>query len=92
MAGYIGTVAAAGDPGGGVARVTSFVPFWAPLVMPIRMAAGEVSAWEVAVVTTIVLATIVVVVRLAARIYAGGAMRTRGRIKLREALSDAAGA
>ena len=73
-----------------MARVTSFVPFWAPLVMPIRMAAGEVPAWEVAVVTALVLVTIVVVVRLAARIYAGGALRTRGRIKLREAIADAA--
>ncbi|HVF14426.1 MAG TPA: ABC transporter permease [Acidimicrobiales bacterium] len=90
MAGYVGTIAAAGDPGGAVARVTSFFPFWAPLVMPIRMAAGEVPAWEVALVVALVLATVVMVVRLAARIYAGGALRTRGRIKLREAYSDAA--
>jgi len=90
MAGYIGTIAAVGDPGGGVARVTSFVPFWAPLVMPIRMAGGNVPVWEVVVITALVLVTIVVVVRLAARIYAGGALRTRGRIKLKEAYSDAA--
>lgn len=90
MAGYVGTIAAAGDPASTVARVTSFVPVWAPLVMPIRMAAGEVAAWEVAVVTVLVLITIVVVVRLAARVYAGGALRTRGRIKLREAYTDAA--
>jgi len=90
MAGYIGTVAAAGDPGGAVARVTSFFPFWAPLVMPIRMAAGEAPAVEVGVVTALVVASIVVVVRLAARIYAGGALRTRGRIKLKEAFADAA--
>jgi len=90
MAGYIGTVAAAGDPGGAVARVTSFFPFWAPLVMPIRMAAGEATAGEVVIVTALVLVTAVVVVRLAARIYAGGALRTRGRIKLREAMSDSA--
>jgi ABC-2 type transport system permease protein len=90
MAGYVGTIAAAGDPSSAVARVTSFVPVWTPLVMPIRMAAGEAAAWEVAVVTALVLVTIVVVVRLAGRIYAGGALRTRGRIKLREAYSDAA--
>ena len=90
MAGYVGTIAAAGDPASAVARVTSFVPFWAPLVMPIRMAAGEVPAWEVAVVSALVVATIVAVVRLAARIYAGGALRTRGRIKLKEAFADAA--
>jgi ABC-2 type transport system permease protein len=92
MAGYVGTIAAAGDPGGAAARVMSYVPFWAPLVMPIRMAAGETSAAEVAVVVAAVVVTIVVVVRLAARIYAGGALRIRGRIKLKEALADAGGA
>jgi len=89
MGGYVMAVFAAGDPGGTVARVASFIPLFAPFVMPIRMAANEAPLWEVVVVTALVLATLVVVVRFAARIYAGGALRTRGRIKLREAFSDA---
>ncbi|HEX7277730.1 MAG TPA: ABC transporter permease [Acidimicrobiales bacterium] len=89
MAGYFGTFAAIGDPAGLMARVMSWVPFWSPLVMPIRMAAGEVPAAEAVAVTGLGLATVVVVVRLAARIYSGGALRTRGRIKLKEALADA---
>jgi len=89
MGAYLAAISASGEPGGGVARVTSFVPLSAPLVMPIRMGAGEAPAWEVAVAAALVLVTILVVVRLAARVYAGGAMRTRGRVKLREAWSGA---
>ena len=89
MGGYVAAIFATGEPGGAVARVASFIPFFSPLVMPIRMGAGEAQGWEVAVVSALVLVTIAVVVQLAARIYAGGALRTRGRVKLREAWSDA---
>ena len=57
--------------------------------MPIRMASGEVPAREAAAVVVLVLVTVVVVVRLAARVYSGGALRTRSRIKLKDALADA---
>ncbi len=90
MAGYFGTFAAIGDAGGLMAKVMSWIPFWSPLVMPIRMASGEVPAGEAVAVTALVLVTVVIVVRLAARIYSGGALRTRGRIKLKEALAAAA--
>jgi len=89
MAGYFGTFAAIGDAGGLMAKVMSWIPFWSPLVMPIRMASGEVSAGEAVAVTALVLVTVVIVVRLAARIYSGGALRTRGRIKFKEALAGA---
>ncbi len=87
MAGYFGTFAAIGDADGLMAKVMSWVPFWSPLVMPIRMASGEASAGEAAIVVVAVLVTVVVVVRVAARVYSGGALRTRGRIKLKEALA-----
>ena len=87
MAGYFGTFAAIGDADGLMAKVMSWVPFWSPLVMPIRMASGEASAGEAAMVVVAVLVTVVVVVRVAARVYSGGALRTRGRIKLKEALA-----
>jgi ABC-2 type transport system permease protein len=87
MAGYFGTFAAIGDADGLMAKVMSWVPFWSPLVMPIRMASGEASTGEAAIVVVAVLVTVVVVVRVAARVYSGGALRTRGRIKLKEALA-----
>ena len=77
------------DPDGTMAQVTSFVPFTAPLVMPVRMAAGAVAPWEVAAAAALVAAAIVVVVQVAARVYSGGILFTRGQLKLREALARA---
>ena len=36
------------NPAGALATITSFVPGLSPLVMPVRMAAGDVALWEVA--------------------------------------------
>ena len=57
--------------------------------MPIRMAAGAVGPAQVALAAGLVAVTIVASMALAARAYAGGALATRGRIKLRDALARA---
>jgi ABC-2 type transport system permease protein len=87
MGGYLAAIFAAGDPGGTLARVTSYLPPAAPMVMPIRMAAGEAAPWELVASVAVVLASVAVVVRIAGRVYAGGALRTRRRVKLREAIT-----
>jgi ABC-2 type transport system permease protein len=89
MASFFAAVAATGDPEGVVARVATFVPTAAPLVLPVRAAAGAAAPWEVAAGVALVLATIVVVVRFTARAYAGAALFNRGSLKLREALARA---
>ncbi len=83
---FIG-IQAASDPGGLLARVTSYVPGLSPLVMPVRQAAGEVAPWEVALAVVLMLVAIVLVVRLGGRIYSGALLRTGGKIKMREALA-----
>jgi ABC-2 type transport system permease protein len=83
---FFAAVNTGGDPGGAVAQVATYVPFSAPMVMPIRVAAGEVELWEVVVSVAIVLAAIVGAMRLAGRVYAGGAMHLRGQLKVRQAL------
>ncbi len=87
MGGYLAAIITAGDPGGPVARATSYLPFSAPMVMPIRMAAGEASVVELVVSVVVVLASVAIVVRIAGRVYSGGALRLRRRVKLREALA-----
>jgi ABC-2 type transport system permease protein len=87
---FFAAMVAGDDPAGVVARVATFVPPAAPLVLPIRSAAGELPLWEGLVSVGLVLATIALVVPLAARIYAGGALPTRGRLGLRDALARAA--
>jgi ABC-2 type transport system permease protein len=87
MGGFFAAIAAAENPDGPVAQVATFVPVAAPMVLPVRSAAGALPAWEAAVAVALVVATAVIVVRLAARVYAGGALFTRGPLKLREALA-----
>jgi ABC-2 type transport system permease protein len=79
-------IQAAGDPSGTLAVVTSFVPGFSPMVMPVRQAAGEVALWEVAVAVVLMLVAIALVVRLGGRVYSGALLRTSGKTKLKEAL------
>ena len=82
IVGFVVSVQAAGDPGGTLATVTSFVPGMSPLVMPVRQAAGEAALWEVALAVVLML----LAVRLGGRVYAGALLRTSGKTKIREAL------
>ena len=77
---------ASADPGGALATVTSYVPGMSPMVMPVRTAAGEATAWEVALAGLLMVVAIAVIVRLGGRVYAGALLRTSGKVKLREAL------
>lgn len=86
VVGFVVALRAAGDPGGTLATVASFIPGLSPMVMPIRLAAGAAAWWEVLLAVVLMLAAVVAVVRLGGRIYAGALLRTSGRIKLREAL------
>ena len=81
---FIAGITTAGSPGGGVARVTSYIPPSAPLVMPIRIAAEEAAGWEIALAVAVILVAIVGAVLLAGRVYGGGALRFRPT-KFREA-------
>ncbi|CAB4900091.1 MAG: ABC transporter permease subunit [Actinobacteria bacterium] len=86
VVGFIVSIQAAQDPGSTVATVTSFVPGMSPLVMPVRIAAGEAAGWEIAVSVALMLVAIALVVRIGGRVYAGALLRTGSKVKLREAL------
>ena len=86
MGSFFAAVTAGGDPGGTVAQIATFIPFSAPMVLPIRVAAGEIELWAVAVSVVIVVASIVGAMWLAGRVYAGGALHLRGQLKMREAM------
>ncbi len=74
------------DPRSGLAAVLSFVPFFAQTVMPARYALGVAPLWEVGVSVLITLVAIVLVVRVAGRVYRNSILRTGVRVGLREAL------
>jgi ABC-2 type transport system permease protein len=83
---FFATIFVTEDPGGTVARIATFVPPAAPMVLPIRTAAGEIALWEVAASVALVLLSTVAAVLVASRVYAGSALHTRGQMKLRAAL------
>lgn len=74
------------DPRNPLVAVLSFVPFFSQTLMPARYALGVAPLWEVAVSVVIALVSIVVVVRVAARVYENSILRTGARVGLREAL------
>jgi ABC-2 type transport system permease protein len=73
------------DPTSMFARVAMVVPFTAPIVHPILIAAGAIGVGEVvlAIVSTVV--TLAVLVPLVARIYRGGVLPNGGTSGLRAA-------
>lgn len=80
------------DPRNEIAAVLSFVPFFSQTIMPARYALGVAPLWEVAVAALIALVAVVIVVRLAGRVYANSILRTGARVGLREALGRPAAA
>lgn len=77
------------DPSSTVAVVTSFIPITAPFVVPIRVAFEAIPMWQHGLAVAAALASIVVLVRVAGRIYAGGVLHYGGRLKFREAFQNA---
>lgn len=74
------------DPGGRMAVVMGLVPFFSPIVMPIRYTASEVPAGEVAVSLAVLAVSTVVVVWVAARIYRVGILMYGKRPNMKELL------
>jgi ABC-2 type transport system permease protein len=78
-------VVVTGDPTGLLARVMTFLPPSAPMVVPLRTALGAIEPWEVILSMVLMLATIYVLFVIGARVYSGAVLQTGGRIKLRDA-------
>jgi len=77
------------NPDGTLARVTSFIPFSAPMTMPPRIALGEASTFEIVAAFAITAAAAAALVPVAGRIYSGAVLRTGSSVKLRDAWSAA---
>jgi len=78
-----------GTPDGTAALVGTFVPFTAPFVIPIRAAFEVLPLWQHLTAIAVALVTIVLLVRIGGRVYAGGALQFGGRLKWREAFRNA---
>ncbi len=71
------------DPDSSLAHVLSFVPPSAPMVMPVRQIAGNVTASEMLVAIVLTLVAAAALITLAARVYGAAVMRTGSRVTLR---------
>jgi ABC-2 type transport system permease protein len=74
------------DPGSTGTTVLSFIPLFAPVIMPIRIAAEVVPFWQVAVSVLLVLGTIGLFTIVAGRIYRNSVLHIGGRVKFGQAL------
>lgn len=72
------------DPRGGAAEVLTQIPFFSAMLMPLRFLLGGASPGEVALSLAILAVSIVVVARLAAKIYRIGLLAYGKRPTLRE--------
>lgn len=73
------------NPQSTVSLIAGLVPLTAPMVQPVRLGAGVGPVWEPALAAALTLATVAVLVPIAARLYAGGVLNTRTKVSLRRA-------
>lgn len=69
-----------------VLGIMSYVPFSAPVGMPVRVFLGEAAWWEPLVSLVLLAATTVAAVLVGERIYRGSLLKTGPRVKVSEAL------
>ncbi len=90
VAGFFISIISLGDPTGPVAVIGTFIPLTAPFVVPVRTALLAIPAWQYVAAVIITVTTIVLLTRVAGRIYAGGLLRYGGRVGVRDAWRSAA--
>ncbi|RPI26256.1 MAG: ABC transporter permease [Actinobacteria bacterium] len=74
-----------------VLQVMSLLPPFAPVTMPVRMAAGTATAWEIVLSIALMVVATWLLVRVAGRVYAGGLLQGGRKTKVREAWTSARG-
>lgn len=90
VAGFIASFQVLDDPSGVVAQVMTYIPVVAPFVVPVRIAYQEIAVWEQVLAVAVTVGTLVVLVRIAARIYAGGLLHFGSKMGWRQAWRRAA--
>jgi len=73
------------NPANPIGIALSLVPPFAPVLMSARMATGDAQAWQVVLAVLLMLAAIVGMNSLAARIFSNSVLRVGSRVRLAEA-------
>ena len=89
VAGMFVSIAALENAEGVVAKIGTYVPLTAPMVVPVRAALNGIAPWEYALAVLITVGTIALMLLLAGRVYAGGLLQFGGKIKIKQAWQSA---
>lgn len=68
-------------------QVMSYVPFSAPIGMPMRLYLGTAEWWEPVLSLGVLIVSIAIVWQIGARIYSNSILRTGARVKLKDAIA-----
>ena len=86
MGGYFfALLVALNDPAGTAARIATFIPPVAPMVVPLRAALGAIEPWEIAASAIVMCAAIWLLFVVGGRVYSGAVLQTGARMRLRDA-------
>lgn len=89
VAGFFIAIQAVSNPTSTLSVVTTFIPPTAPFVAPVRFAFQAIPLWQMALSVALMVLTVVVMTRLAGRVYLGGLLRFGSRVGIREAFRSA---
>lgn len=74
VAGFMISMFGLGNPDNSFIQVTSFIPFFAPMIMFLRVGMLNVPFWEISLSIGLLMATIVLLAIFGAKVYRGGVL------------------
>jgi len=86
LVGLVSVTAVSGDPRGVTATVMTLIPFWSPLLMPMRYVLGGATPVDIVISLAILLVSTVLIARAAAKIYRIGVLMYGKRPGVQELL------
>jgi ABC-2 type transport system permease protein len=84
------SIGALQDPNGRLQVLASLLPTSSALAMPVRIVVGAATPWQIVLSLVLLIGSTILLIPFAARLYSGAVLRTRGRVKIREAWRSAA--
>lgn len=74
VAGFMLSMFGLNNPEAGFVKITSFIPFFSPMLMFLRIGMVEVPAWEIAISILLLVVTIAALAVFGAKVYRGGVL------------------
>lgn len=82
---FVGQFAALGNPDTLLAKIFTYVPFTAPMLLPVRMARDAIAPWEVALALGVLALSIWLLLRMAGRVYQFTLLHSGSRVSWTQA-------